>query len=134
MESISRERERLEETIRVGSFSGRGHYVVSVAERYCTCPHHRHTGAFCRHLVLAEMILEIRRRAERHADFLPSERERAEERARDLVARVFERGRGYRKTYATLGEVLAFRFASPRLVAAARAAHARAIEAERGTS
>ena len=34
-------------------------YTVDTLERTCSCPHHRYTGTFCKHLRAAEHELEM---------------------------------------------------------------------------
>ncbi len=63
-ESISRNvaGERKFTTMRISSFTDPAKtYAVSVDELYCGCGHHTHTGATCRHLVLAEALLKARK-------------------------------------------------------------------------
>lgn len=54
--------ERRFSTMRIPSFTDPTKtYAVSVDELYCGCGHHTHTGATCRHLVLAEALLRARK-------------------------------------------------------------------------
>lgn len=54
--------ERTFSTMRIPSFTNpHESYCVSVENEYCSCPHHRETRAFCKHLVTLEALLKARK-------------------------------------------------------------------------
>ncbi len=56
------DRERTFSTMRIPSFTEPAEsYCVSVENEYCSCPHHRETRAFCKHLVTLEALLKARK-------------------------------------------------------------------------
>lgn len=65
MRSIDRnteDRERRFSTMRIPSFTDPTEsYCVNVENEYCSCPHHRETRAYCKHLVLQEALIKARK-------------------------------------------------------------------------
>lgn len=50
-EGVRMRRGRERGTVVVGSFSGRGEYLVELDRRDCSCPDARHHGGPCKHLL-----------------------------------------------------------------------------------
>lgn len=106
---------------RVRSFSDpERHYLVDLSASYCACPHHAQTGAYCRHLTLAEAVCAIR---ERGSVATPAERI-VREQVRDIFAPVTA---DYRRSYEVLLDALSYRYCSARMREAARDRHARTL-------
>lgn len=46
-------------TVVIGSFHGRGEYLVEVDRRACSCPDARHNGGPCKHLLAVLLAMGV---------------------------------------------------------------------------